>query len=96
MKTKPQGISLLIGIGTPQSQFAHDGNQDHGDGDIATDAICGVVQSMYRGGPSTVRDLRAFIDALESMCQAFMDEDRSGFEDAASDACEALRTLVED
>jgi hypothetical protein len=96
---KPAGI-ISIAFGMP-GRFAHDEDQfgegrgDNGDGDIATDAIYGIAQSLHRGGPSTVRDMRAFIDALESMCQAFMDKDRSAFEDAASDACEAMRTLID-
>jgi hypothetical protein len=96
---KPAGI-ISIAFGMP-GRFAHDEDQfgegrgDNGDGDIATDAICGIVQSIYRGGPSMVRDLRAFINALDSMCQSFMDKDRSAFEDAASDACKALQDLID-
>jgi hypothetical protein len=93
MKMKPHGIALMIGIGTPDQLKGHGNN---GDNDIATEAILGIAQSMHRGGPSTVRDMRAFIDGLERMCQTFMDKDRAGFEDAASDACEAMRALMDD
>jgi streptomycin 6-kinase len=92
MKMKPHGISLLIGIGSPD-QLKQEGHGDDGDDDIAINAICGIVNSMYRGGPSTVRDLRALINALDNMCRAFMEKDRSLFEDAASDACKALQDL---
>jgi hypothetical protein len=95
MKMKPHGIALMIGIGTP-NQLGREGHGDDGHDDIATEAILGIAQSMHRGGPSTVRDMRAFIDALERMCATYMDKDRSGFEDASSDACEALRALMDD
>jgi hypothetical protein len=93
MKMKPHGFALMIGIGTPD-QLNREGRGD--DDDIATEAILGIAQSMHRGGPSTVRNMRAFIDGLERMCQTFMDKDRAGFEDAASDACEAMRVLMDD
>jgi|SRR6516162_11740810 hypothetical protein len=90
---------LTIEIGSPHGEGQdedslnreRDGN---GDDDIATEAICSIVRNLHQGGPSAVRDLRKFTSALEDMCQAFMDRDRKGFEDAASDARDALEGLI--
>jgi hypothetical protein len=71
------------------------GGEDSGD-DIATEAICSIVHNLHRGGPSAVRDLRKFTSALEDMCSTFMERDRKGFEDAASDARDALENLIGD
>jgi hypothetical protein len=75
-------------------QREHDG--DGGDDDIATEAIVSIVHNLHRGGPSAVRDLRRFTSALEDMCETFMSRDRKGFEDAASDARDALEGMIGD
>jgi hypothetical protein len=98
----PKPTSLMIAIGMPHAegqdedslnreQAGGDGGEDN---DIATEAIVSIVHNLHRGGPSAVRDLRKFTAALEAMCEAFMARDRKGFEDAASDARDALEDLI--
>jgi len=58
------------------------------------EAIVSIVHNLHRGGPSAVRDLRKFTSALEDMCETYMSRDRKGFEDAASDARDALEGLI--
>jgi hypothetical protein len=72
------------------------GGGDSGDDDLATEAICGIARNLHHGGPSAVRDLRAFTAALEDMCETFMSKDTHGFDDAAHAAREALSDLIEE
>ena len=93
------GFMIAIGLpshGEQQDEDSLNREQDDGNGDddIATEAICSIVRNLHEGGPSAVRDLRAFTSALEEMCETFMSRDRKGFEDAASDARDALEGLM--
>jgi hypothetical protein len=97
----PKPTSLMIAIGLPgphgeQDEDALNREQDGGgeDNDIATEAIVSIVHNLHLGGPSAVRDLRAFTAALDAMCEAFMARDRKGFEDAASNARDALEGMI--
>jgi hypothetical protein len=49
---------------------------------------------LHQRGPSAIRDLRAFTEALAGMCEAHMARDRKGLEDAASDARDALEKVI--
>ena len=94
--------SIMIAFGLPGphgEEKPHEDNlhREHdgeGDDDIATEAIVSIVRNLHQGGPSAVRDLRKFAAALEGMCETFMDRDRKGFEDAASEARDALEGLI--
>ena len=92
--------SIMIAFGLPGphgEEEPHEDNREHdgeGDDDIATEAIVSIVHNLHRGGPSAVRDLRKFTAALEGMCETFMSRDRKGFEDAASEARDALEGLI--
>src|SRR5262245_57811605 len=95
--------SLMIAIALPghdgeeavEDNLQRESNDGGGDGDdIATEAIVSIVHNLHRGGPSAVRDLRKFTSALEDMCETYMSRDRKGFEDAASDARDALEGLI--
>ena len=93
------GFMIAIGLpshhGEQQDEDNLNREQDgEGGDDIATEAICSIVHNLHSGGPSAVRDLRAFTSALEEMCETFMARDRKGFEDAASDARDALEDLI--
>jgi streptomycin 6-kinase len=92
---------IMIAVGLPHGESDEDSlNREHddngGDDDIATEAIVSIVHNLHRGGPSAVRDLRKFTSALESLCEAFMQKDSHGVEEAASDACDALRDMIGD
>jgi hypothetical protein len=54
------------------------------------------VHRLYRGGPSGIRDLRKFTAALEDLADCFLTKDRHGFEEAASEARDALNHLIEE
>jgi hypothetical protein len=91
---------LMIAIGLPSAHG--DGNREQDDsGDDgrnpAADATVGsIVHCLQQGGPSGVRDLRRFTVALEDLADAYMDKDRQGFEEAASEARDALNDLIEE
>jgi hypothetical protein len=98
---------FMIAIGLPggphgedsqdEDNLQREGSDSNGDDDdIATEAIVSIVHNLHRGGPSAVRDLRKFTSALESLCEAFMQKDSHGVEEAASDACDALRDMIGD
>ena len=93
--------NLMIAIGLPGSPHGDededqlDREQDgNGGDDIATEAILSIVNQLKDRKASAVRDIRAFTTALEAMCEDFMQKDRRGFEDAASDARDALHNLI--
>jgi len=94
-------VSIAVTVGMPHAEERDEDNlsrehNDDGDGgdDIATEAIVSTVHKLHRGGPSAVRDLRKFTSALEAMCEAFMQRDNHGLEDAASDARDALNDMI--
>jgi hypothetical protein len=76
-----------------RDQHDHEG-QDGGDDDIAAEAIVSICRHLHQAGPSAVRDIRGFADALYNLCDRFMQHDRAGLEDAAEHACEALHNLI--
>jgi hypothetical protein len=89
----------MIAIGMPKPIMrdgAQQRNREQGDGngDIAVEAIQSIIDTLHEGGPSAVRDLRAYTSALEDMCQAHMDKDYAGLEEAASNAVDAIRDLI--
>jgi hypothetical protein len=91
---------LMIAIGLPSGPHGDEDNlnreQDDG-GNPAADATIGsIVHRLYRGGPSGIRDLRKFTAALEDLADCFLTKDRHGFEDAASEARDALNHLIEE
>jgi len=93
--------TIMIAVGMPhgdsQDEDSLERERDDGDGgddDIATEAICSIVQNLHRGGPSAVRDLRKFTAALEAMCDAFMERDSHGVGEAADAARDALHDMI--
>src|SRR5262245_21293328 len=79
--------------GDDEDSLQRDADNGNGD-DIAAEAICGIIRSLHEEGPSAIKKLRAFTDALGDMCQAYMDRDNRGLEDSAHDAAAALRSFV--
>src|SRR5262245_58836908 len=93
------GPSIMIAFGMPHPNGGDDedslNREDNGgNGDIATEANVSIVHPLHEEGPSAIKKLRAFTDALGDMCQSYMDRDQAGIEDAAHDAAQALRNLI--
>ena len=63
-------------------------------GNLATEVIRSIARALHEGGPGTVKDLRRYTAALEDMCAAFMDRDEKAFDEAASEAADALHELI--
>ena|SRR5262245_63099095 len=94
--------SLMIAIGLPhahggegdEDNLNREGDAGGGDNDLAAHVLVSIVHRLHRGGPSAVRDLRSFTQALEELADTHMAKDSHGFEDAAGDACNALEALI--
>jgi len=88
------GPTIAIMFGMPGPHGRDGGDDDEGDSNIATQAIRSIARALREGGPSTVKDLRQYTAALEDMCAAFMDRDERAFDEAASEAADALHELI--
>src|SRR5262245_18868342 len=97
----PKPPSLMIAIGLP----SHHGEQDDedslnreqgGERDIGEEAVCRIAERLIRNGPTMIRSVRLLARALEDMAQAAMKRDSHALEEAAADACEAMRSTIED
>ena len=91
----------MIAIGMPNphgGQADEDGldreQDDNGGDDIATEVIVKVIHRLHNGKASAVWDARLFADSLLELCDAFMKRDRQRFEEAASEAHDALHELI--
>jgi hypothetical protein len=79
----------------PQDEDSLSREQDGGGAnDIATETIVSILRRLHRGGPSAIRDLRAFTAALNAMCEASMARDHKGLEESANDAGDALESMI--
>lgn len=96
--------SLMIAIGLPglhgegepgQDEDSLDRQQDN-DGDIAEQAIMGIVECLNDRGPGAVARIRQYARGLEAMADAYMERDDQALEDAAADAYQALSKLIGD
>lgn len=99
VKTKmPKPISLMIAVGMPHGDSQDEDSlqrEQDGDGDdIATEVIVKVIHRLHNGKASAVRDVRLFADCLAELADAFMKHDRPRFEEAASEAHDALHELI--
>ena len=94
--------TLMIAVGMPgphgndDDEDGLDRERDDGDddSDIATEAICSIVNHLKDNKASAVRDIRAFTAALEDLCDAFMNRDYHRVGEAASDARDALHEII--
>jgi hypothetical protein len=95
-------IALMIGMPHGEEEPGQDEDTlnreqgDDGDGDIAEQAIMGIVECLHQRGPGAVARIRQYAQALEGMCDAYMERDHAGLEDAAADAHQALSKLISD
>jgi hypothetical protein len=90
---------IAVGLPGPHGEADEDSLQrehdDDGDGDdLATLAIGSILDDLKTRKASAVRDLRLYIDALEELCQAFMDRDYHRVGEAASEARDALHEII--
>ncbi len=58
--------------------------------------ILGIAECLLREGPPAVRLVRLLARGLEDMAQAAMAKDHHALEEAAGDACDAMRGLIKD
>jgi hypothetical protein len=96
MQHKP---AFMIAIGLPHGERDEDqlDREQDGDGSPAAQATIGsIMHRLQRGGPSGIRDLRRFTAALEDLADCFMNKDRQGVDDAASEARDALNDIIEE
>jgi hypothetical protein len=95
--------TLMIAVGLPggphgeNDEDALDRERDggNGDDDLATEAITSIAERLVRDGPSTIRLVRLLARGIEDMAQAAMKRDHHALEEAAADACDALRGLID-
>jgi hypothetical protein len=96
----------MIAIGLPGPHGGEGPGQDEdnldreqggdGDGDIAEQAIMGIVECLNDRGPGAVARIRQYARGLEAMADAYMERDDQALEDAAADAYQALSKLIGD
>jgi hypothetical protein len=100
---------FMIAIGLPggphgegQDDEPNEDNLDregHGGGggqDIVEEAVCSIAERLVREGPPMIRAVRLLARAYEDMAQAAMKKDHHALEEAAADACDAMRTVIGD
>jgi hypothetical protein len=95
----PKPPSVMIAFSLPHSGQDEDNlNRERGgdsnDGDIAEQAIMGIVECLNDRGPGAVARIRQYAQALEGMADAWMEKDNQALEDHAADAHEALSKLI--
>jgi hypothetical protein len=90
-------IGLPHGEGQDEDQLdrERDGNGGQ-DQDIVEEAVCSIAERLVREGPPMIRAVRLLARAYEDMAQAAMKKDHHALEEAAADACDAMRTVIED
>jgi streptomycin 6-kinase len=101
MAMRKPGPTIALMIGMPHAEEGPQ-DEDHlsreqdndSDDDIATEAIVSIVHNLHQRGPSAIRDLRAFTEAIAGMCEAHMARDRKAFEEAAYEARDALEKAI--
>src|SRR5262245_38766553 len=101
-KIKMPRPSFMIAIGLPnphgsdEDSLDRERNNNGDNGDIAEQAIMGIVECLNDRGPGAVARIRQYARALEAMADAHMERDDHALEDAAADAYEALSKLISD
>src|SRR5262245_64355698 len=78
---RPASIMIAVGMPGPHGG-EQDGDEDNlqrereGNGrDIAEEGICGIAETLVRGGPPAIRAVRLLARGLEDMAQAAMKKD---------------------
>lgn len=98
MAKPPVQIALMIGMPRHDDDRNEDNLDREGDDSaegVAEQAMNSITEHLQDGGPSAVRALRKFASALEDLCEAYMEKDPHGFEDAAVAAHAALSHLID-
>jgi hypothetical protein len=90
------GLPGLHGEEGPGQDENHLDREQGNDGDIAEEGILGIAECLLREGPPAVRLVRLLARGLEDMAQAVMAKDHHALEEAAGDACDAMRNLIKD
>jgi hypothetical protein len=90
-------IGLPHGEGQDEDQLdrERDGNGGQ-DQDIVEEAVCSIAERLVREGPPMIRAVRLLARAYEDMAQAAMKKDHHALEEAAADACDAMRLVIGD
>jgi len=101
MAMRKPTLMIAVGLGGPHGEQQDDednlNREREGNGrDIAEEGICGIAETLVRGGPPAIRAVRLLARGLEDMAQAAMKKDNYALEEAAADACDAMRSLIED
>src|SRR5437879_4055697 len=98
MSTMPK-LTIAIGLphaGEEQDEDSLDRERDGKGGDIVEEAVSSIAERLVREGPPMIRAVRLLARAYEDMAQAAMKKDYHALEDAAADACDAMRTVIGD
>jgi hypothetical protein len=90
------GLPGPHGEGGPGQDEDNLHRQQDNDGDIAEQAIMGIVECLNDRGPGAVARIRQYARGLEAMADAYMERDDQALEDAAADAYQALSKLIGD
>jgi hypothetical protein len=83
------------GEGQDEDNLDREGHGGKGD-DIVEEAVSSIAERLVREGPPMIRAVRLLARAYEDMAQAAMKKDHHALEEAAADACDAMRTVIED
>src|SRR5262249_18027506 len=94
-------LMIAIGLPNPHSEAQDEGGLDRerddsggDDSDLATEIVMSILNDLKHGKAAAVRNLRAYMAALEEMCQAFVDRDYHRVGEAASDARDCLHEIL--
>src|SRR5436309_14911751 len=108
MAMRKPGPSIMLAIGLPSRLAQDDDERGHdednlnrerdedGEKDTAEQGILAVAETLLRDGPPAIRLVRLLARGLEDMAQAAMKRDHAALEDAAGEACDAMRKLTKD
>jgi hypothetical protein len=97
-----KGPTIALMIGMPHGEEGPGQDEDNidreqgNDDDIAEQGILGIAECLLRDGPPAIRLVRLLARGLEDMAQAAIAKDHHALEEAAGDACDAMRSLIED
>jgi hypothetical protein len=100
----PGPSHLMIAIGLPHAQpnkfdrrEGHGNGGQNGDGgDIAEEAVRGIIDNLHEKGPAAIGLLRLLSKSLARMCEAVEDRDEHALQLAAGAAHKALSGLIQD
>jgi hypothetical protein len=93
---------LMIAIGIPHAKpnkldrrEGHGNGGQNGGGDIAEEAVRGIIDNIRERGPAAIGLLRLLSKSLARMCEAVEDRDERALNLAAGAAHRALQGLID-